>query len=331
MKIFVTGAGGFLGKSVVKSLLEAGCDDLILGVRQNKSIAPLETILAQFPLHNAKIVTANLLNINQMRSVFEGVDALIHLAAGMKGAPADMFMNSVVATRNALDAAVASGVKRMCLVSSFAVYNTSDLSAGSVITEQSPIEKNGVSKGVYAYTKVQQEQTFIEYQQKCGFETVIVRPGVIFGPNGPGLSSRVGIAAFGRFASLGGAAPLPLTYVENCADAVVSALLYGKTGAVFNAVDDDIPTCDEYLKVYQGKVEKLKVLRVPYTVLLWGSGVVERYHHNSKGQLPALLTPYVVKSMFRSFKYSNQGLKSIGWVPKVTMRDALDRALIPKW
>jgi nucleoside-diphosphate-sugar epimerase len=330
MRIFVTGSGGFLGKYVVQSLLEHGHTDLVLGVRQNKSIQPLQNILDRFPEHKAKIIMANLMNLEQMKSALEGVDAVLHLAAGMKGAPADMYMNSVIASRNMLDAAVAVNVKRICLVSSFAVYNTNDLSTGALVSESTPVEADGVAKGVYAYTKVQQEHMFWDYHKRYGFHGTSVRPGVIFGPNGPGLSSRVGIGAFGRFASLGGNAPLPLTFVSNCAEAVVLALTKGENGAIFNAVDDAVPTCKEYLALYQQRVEKLKVITVPYRALHWASGMIERYHKKSKGQLPPLLTPYVVKSMFRPFSYTNSALKNIGWVPKITMREGLEKTLVKK-
>jgi nucleoside-diphosphate-sugar epimerase len=330
MKIFITGAGGFLGKRIVKSLLEAKCNDLVLGIRQAKSVDPLKAVTDSFPQANVRLVQANLMNPSQLADAFDGVDMIIHCAAGMKGAPADMFMNSVIASRNMLDAAVAAKVKRIVLISSFAVYNTSEIASNSVVDESTPIEPNGVSKGIYAYAKVQQENLFVEYQRKYGFESIIIRPGVIFGPGGGGLSSRVGIGAFGRFSSLGGNALLPLTYVDNCADAVVHTALHAPSGTAYNSVDDDIPTCKEFLSLYRKKVEPLKVVPLPYPALLWASKMIEGYHKKSKGQLPAVLTPYVVKSMFRPFKYSNSALKAVGWKPKVSMEESFKLTLVPK-
>ena len=330
MKIFITGAGGFLGKRLVNSLLINGCTDLVLGIRQAKSVEPLRAIAASYPNAKIELVNANLMNKGQLKGIFKNVDVLIHAAAGMKGAPADMYMNSVIASRNLLDEACAAGVKKMVLISSFAVYKTNDLAIDAVMDEATPIEDVGIEKGVYAYTKVQQERLFLEYKAKFNFSSVIIRPGVIFGPGGPGLSTRVGIGAGNLFASMGGRAPLPLTYVDNCADAIALAAMVDIKETALNVVDDNIPTCNEFLKLYRERTEKIKVLRVPYLLLHTGSKILARYHKYSKGQLPAVLTPYIVKSMFRPLKYPNTRLKSLGWTPKVCMTEGLKMTLVPK-
>jgi nucleoside-diphosphate-sugar epimerase len=48
MKIFVTGAGGFLGKQIVEQLLIAGERDLVLGVRQAKALQDLKDVCGKF-------------------------------------------------------------------------------------------------------------------------------------------------------------------------------------------------------------------------------------------------------------------------------------------
>jgi nucleoside-diphosphate-sugar epimerase len=158
-----------------------------------------------------------------------------------------------------------------------------------------------------------------------GFETVILRPGVIYGPGGSAFSSRVGIKAMGLFFSLGGDATLPLTYVDNCADAVVQAALRAPTGSVFNVVDDDLPSCRQYLQAYKKMVRPLRTVPVPYWAFLLGSRFLERYHRSSNGQLPAVFTPYVVRSMYRPLKYSNAPLLAIGWRQVVPTAAGMER------
>lgn len=324
MKVLLTGAGGFLGQKVVASLLSKGERDIRLHFRQHPPKGFLEELRASFPSAIIEPVFANLLNRNQLESLVEGVDCVIHAAAGMRGAAADMFASSVIGTRNLLDAIGDQKVKRVVLISSFSVYRTVNLKAGSLVTEETELEPDGPEKGPYGYAKTRQETLFRSLQAKHGFESVILRPGVIYGPGGGALSARVGIHALGYFFSLGGRSILPLTYVDNCADAVAQATIRAPNNAVFNVVDDDLPTCEQYLREYRKRVTPIRTLSIPYWGLLLGSRILVRYHRLSKGQLPAILTPYVVRSMYRRFQYSNAALRQIGWQPAISTLRAME-------
>lgn len=327
MKILITGAGGFLGARIVASLLAMGQTDLRCQIREGRGADKLGALAQGHPGASVEVVACNLLSPADSARLVQGVDLIIHAAAGTRGAPADMMLNTVVATRNLLDGAVAAGVRRIAVVSSFAVYNSETLPNGALFDERSPTEAVGIEKGAYAYSKVRQEQLVLEYQARHGFEHVFIRPGVIYGPGGSAMSSRVGIRALGWFFSLGRSVLLPLSHVDNCADAVCVAALKGAPGGIFNAVDDDLPTCAEYLRRYRAEVERLRVVPLPYTVLETGARWLQAYSRKSKGQLPAILTPYIVRSMYRPLRYSNQALKSIGWTQRVSTRDGITQSL----
>lgn len=327
MKILITGSGGFLGARIVRSLLAAGQFNLRCQIREGRGVEKLQALARDLGIPPLEVVPCNLLSRPDTAKLVEGVDLIIHAAAGTRGTPADMMLNTVVATRNLLEAAVAAGTKRLAIVSSFAVYNTETLANGALLDERSPVEAVGIDKGPYALSKVRQEQLVMDYQRRHGFECVFIRPGVIYGEGGPAMSSRVGIRALGWFASLGGSCLLPLTHVDNCADAVVAAALRGAPGAIFNAVDDDLPSCNQYLAQYRRQVEKLRVLRLPYALLMFGSRALQSYSRRSKGQLPAILTPYIVRSMYRPLRYSNAALKAIGWEPAVGTPQGLNLTL----
>lgn len=324
MKVLVTGAAGFLGRRIVESLLRAGVRDVRVHVRRSAPSGMIESLQGQYPDALIEVAAANLLSKQDLAPLVANVDCIIHAAAGMKGAAADLFANTVVASRNLLDAAVQAKTRRIVLVSSFAVYKASTVPAQGVLDESVQLEEVGVDRGAYGYAKTRQEQMFLAYQQRAGFEAVVLRPGVIYGPGGGALSARVGIKAMGVFVSLGRGALLPLTYVENCADASVVAALRAPAGSAFSIVDDDLPTCAQYLARYCKDVEPLRVIPVPFWLFRLGAGMVTRYHHRSKGQLPAVFTPYVVDSMYRPLRYSNQALKAIGWVQRVSTTVGLD-------
>jgi nucleoside-diphosphate-sugar epimerase len=324
VKVLLTGAGGFLGPHVAESLLANGVTDLRLQYRLAVPQSRLMSLRQRFPAAHLESVTANLLAQNALQGLLDGIDCIVHAAAGTRGAAADMFLNTVVATRNLLDAAVAARVRRIVLISSFSVYRTESLARGTLLTESSPVEPVGVAKGPYGYSKTRQEHLFQEYQQRYGFEAVILRPGVIYGPAGGAFSPRVGISALGWFFNLGGRARLPLTYVENCADAIARAAMHSPPGGIFNVVDDDLPTCSDYLRRYRREVRKLRVMRLPYWAFLLAARSLTRYSKRSNGQLPAVFTPYIVRSMYRPLRYDNTALKHIGWSQRIPTRNGLE-------
>lgn len=326
MKVLLTGAAGFLGRRLALSLLAQGVSHLRVHVRRSPPPGLVDELAAARPQAIIEVVSGNLLARGTLAPLVDGIDTVVHAAAGMRGAAADLYANTVIGTRNLLEAAVAARVRRIVLVSSFSVYRTEGLPTGGVLDETCPLEPDGVDRGAYAFAKTAQENLVNDWQRQHGFELVVLRPGVIYGPGGGEFSARVGLQAMGVFAALGGRATLPLTYVDNCADAIATAAVKGPAGAAYNVVDDDLPSCSGYLRAYRQSVRPLRAIPIPYRVLWWGSRWLERYHRKSKGQLPAVFTPRIVESMYRPLGYTNAALKAIGWTPRVSTADGMERA-----
>ena len=328
MKILITGAGGFLGKAIVERLLVHGETDLRCMLRDTSKASGLEAIATRYPQARLEFVAANLRNPAEIAPAIAGCDMVIHAAAALKGSPAEMFLDSVAASRNLLEN-VANELRpiRVVLVSSFGAMGVAELQRGALVDENTPLERHPEWRDVYSHTKLRQEQLFWEYQAKYGFELVVLRPGVIYGPGGGHFSNRVGLSLFGRFIHLGGSNLLPLTYVDNCAEAIVVAALHPESSnQIYNVVDDDLVTSRQYLALYKSKVRPVRSIPIPYSALLWGSKMVERYSRRSRGQLPAIFTPYKTKAMWAGNQFSNAKLKSIGWRPLISTREGLERA-----
>jgi nucleoside-diphosphate-sugar epimerase len=328
MKILVTGAGGFLGKAIVERLLAHGQTDIRCMLRDPSKAGGLEAIAARYPQAQLEFIRANLRNLVEIAPAVAGCGMVIHAAAALKGSPAEMFMDSVVASRNLLEAVVNElRPMRVVLVSSFGAIGVAELPRGAMVDENTPLEQHPERRDVYSHAKLRQEQLFWEYSAKYGFDLVVLRPGVIYGPGGGHFSNRVGLSLFGRFLHLGGKNLLPLTYVDNCAEAiVVAALSPTASGQVYNVVDNDLVTSKQYLALYKSEVRKVRSIPIPYPVLMWGSQMVERYHQKSRGQLPAIFTPYKTRAMWGGNQFSNAKLKSIGWRPILSTREGLSRA-----
>src|SRR5206468_7017915 len=119
----------------------------------------------------------------------------------------------------------------------------------AVLDESCPMEGQPELRGdAYTFAKVKQDEIVEEYGKKSGIPYVIVRPGVVYGPGNESIHGRVGIGTFGVFLHLGGSNTVPLTYVDNCAEAIVLAgLKPGVDGEVFNVVDDNLPSSRRFL------------------------------------------------------------------------------------
>jgi nucleoside-diphosphate-sugar epimerase len=330
MRTLVTGANGFLGSVLVERLLDrrtgVGADPVRCFVRPG-SCGKLERIASGYPRGSIQYVYGNLTSRRSCDEAVAGVDVVLHLAAGMRGSAADMVMNTVVTSRNLLDAAVAAGVRRIVLVSSFAVYGADKLRRRGMVDENAPLEAHPEWRDPYAYAKLRQERLFHEYQQRYGFELIVMRPGVIYGPGGGEFSARVGIQLPGIFLHCGNRNLLPLTYVENCADAIAIAAEAPQPSAneIYNVVDDDLPTSKSYLRDYRKSVRPLRTISIPYPVTLALSRVCEWYSRKSQGQLPPILTPYKSAFQWKGFRFTNARLKGIGWRPRVSTKDGMRR------
>lgn len=324
MTTLLTGAGGFLGRELAEALLRRGVRSLRLHVRRTTPDGWLEGLRARHPDAMIEIVCGNLCARAALPAIVDGTDCIVHAAAGMRGATADMFANSVVGTRNLVEAAGRHGVRRIVLVSSAAVLKTDDLPRGSAVDESVAVEPDGIEKGAYAFAKTMQERLFLRLQAEFGFEWCIARPGVIYGPGNAAISPRVGLSVLGMFFSLGHGTPLPLTHVGNCADAIALLATASPPGTVAHVVDDDVPTCRQFLARYRREVRPMRVIPVPYWALIAGSKLLARYHRASRGQLPQVLSPHAVRSMFRPLRYRNDALKRLGWQQPVATSDGLD-------
>jgi len=79
---------------------------------------------------------------------------------------------------------------------------------------------------------------------------------------------------------------------------VIAGAHKSSAGNFYNVHDDDLPTCSEYLRAYKKNVMKIRSIPVPYFGMQAISSVLAKYHRYSKGQLPAIFTPYKVASLW---------------------------------
>jgi nucleoside-diphosphate-sugar epimerase len=331
-RILVTGSNGFIGAKVVEILLEYGFTNLRCFVRPSSRLARLQEVLSRFSGCKAvELISGDLLSRNDCRKAAEGISVIYHLAAGFDKSFAGAFMNSALATRNLMDAFLQRGKpKRFVNVSSFAVYSNLNLKRGVLLDETCRLEEAPQERyDAYGFGKLKQEELVKEYGERHSLPYVILRPGVVFGPGKRDLSGRVGNSAFGLFVHVGGSNLLPLTYVDNCAEAIVlGGLQPGVDGEMFNVVDDELLTSGQFLKEYKKRVARFRSVRIPYSLAYALSLLWEKYSNYSKGQLPPAFNRRRCSAEWKGNRYSNRKLRErLGWKPRICLNEAMSSFL----
>jgi nucleoside-diphosphate-sugar epimerase len=330
--ILITGSNGFIGSKVVEILLEYGFVNLRCLVRSSNRLSRLQNVLSRLEAaKNVELITGDLLSPDDCRKAAEGVSIIYHLAAGMEKSFAGTFMNSALATRNLMDAFRRYGrPRRFVNVSSFAVYSNFSLKRDTLLDETCPLEDAPQKRyDAYGFGKLKQEELVKEYGEKYQLPYVILRPGYVFGPGKTELNGRVAINTFGFFIQVDGSHLLPLTFVDNCAEAIVLAgLKRGLEGQIFNVVDDDLPTARQFLRAYKERVGSLRSVRIPYSLAYALCVLWEEYSKRSLGQLPPVFNRRRCAAEWKGNRYSNQKLKErLDWQPRVSMKDAMSSFL----
>src|SRR5437764_9746554 len=139
--ILVTGAAGFIGPRLVRVLLDLGFHNVRCFVRPSSDTSRIDTITRnRQDAARVDIIKGNLLSRADCVAATRDVAVVFHLAAGRgeKSFP-DAFMNSVVATRNLLDATLQhQSLKRFVSISSFTVYSNRDKPNRRLLEESCP-------------------------------------------------------------------------------------------------------------------------------------------------------------------------------------------------
>jgi dihydroflavonol-4-reductase len=223
MKIFLTGATGFVGHHVAQALAKEGAD-LRLLVRKTSNLKNLEGI-------RGETVVGDLLGPESLRAGLEGCDAVMHVAADYRlwiRDPEAMYRANVDGTRELLRMAREAGVPRVVYTSSVATMHFR--TDGLVINEDTPVSLKDMV-GHYKRSKFLAEQEAIKAAQG-GQSVIILNPTTPIGPNDskPTPTGRIFVdflnGKFPAYMDTG----LNLVDVSQVARTHVSALTLGKPG-----------------------------------------------------------------------------------------------------
>lgn len=177
MKTLVTGGCGFIGSHLAEQLLSQGHEVVIL---DNLSCGRLANI-ASFENHpKLRVVTADIVDREQIAPAFVGIDWVFHLAGIADIVPSierpdAYFQNNVVGTLNVLQCARDAGVKRLLYAASSSSYG---IPAQYPTPETSPIQP----QYPYALTKYVGEELVLHWAKVYKLPALSLRLFNVYGP-----------------------------------------------------------------------------------------------------------------------------------------------------
>lgn len=182
----VTGGAGFIGSHIVEALVARGdsvrvLDNLASGYLENLAAVQDKIEFIEGSVQDKAIV----------QKAVEGVDYIFHLAAVVSvpqsmAEPMETEYVNAVGTLNLLQAARASGVKRLVLSSTCAVY-------GDEPTLPKIETMRTYPKSPYAITKLTAENYCQVFNQDFGIESAVLRYFNVFGPRQDPSSAYSGV------------------------------------------------------------------------------------------------------------------------------------------
>ncbi len=226
MKVFVTGATGFIGGAIARQLRARG-DEVVCLVRTPAKAAELTEL-------GCELVAGDLADIEAIRTGLAGCDGAIHAAAMYEvGIPASqrqpMREANVAGTENVLGAALEAKVPKVVYVSTVGIGQTH----GQTIDESYEYP-DGPFTSCYEETKWQAHQVAKRLIGE-GLPCTIVQPGGVYGPGDTSsLGQMIDQFLDGKMPLI----PFPDTglcfaHVEDTAAGVILALDKGKTGECY--------------------------------------------------------------------------------------------------
>jgi nucleoside-diphosphate-sugar epimerase len=242
MRVFVTGATGFIGGHVVSQLRARG-DDVVCLVRSPEKAGELTEL-------GCELVQGDLADEAAIRAGMRGADAMIHGAAVYEvGIPKSertaMYEANVLGTETVLRSALDEQIPRVVYISTVGAFGNTH---GQVVDE-SYVHPGDSHTSYYEETKVQAHQIAKRLISEEGLPCVIVQPGGVYGPDDhSAIGTQINQFLAGRmpmiaFPELG----MNMVHVDDVATGVLLALDKGEVGESY-VIGGQITTMRELIE-----------------------------------------------------------------------------------
>lgn len=236
MRVLIIGCG-YVGLPLGVELIRQGHD--VFGLRRS----------AAEELKSAGLtpVMADITARETLTGLPRDFDWVVNCAASGGGSAADYRRLYLQGTRNLIEWFAAAPPKKFVYTSSTSVYGQND---GSLVKEGSPTEPQAET----AQVLVETEKVLLEAAQSKKFSSVILRVAGIYGP-GRGHWFKQFLIDEARIEGKG-ERMLNMIHLEDVVGVVIAALKNGRTGEIYNAVDDEPVSQLKFFEWLGGALDK---------------------------------------------------------------------------
>lgn len=247
MKTLVTGASGFVGNHLVRTLVEQGRDVRCL-VRKTSDTRYLKDLSVE--LFYGEIVAKETLV-----GIAKDVDIVYHLAGEVYTKRCkNFYIANFNGTKNLIEACLLNHIKKFIYLSSIAAVGPNQ-SQSILLNEGSqcrPIDSYGKSK-------LKSEKLLLQTYEKYGFPVVIIRAPTVYGPLGqPKIITRIiHMVNSGRLLVIGDKKKLrSMCYIDNLIKGLTNAENYKNSiGEIYFIADERPYYYDEIFHAVSGNLE----------------------------------------------------------------------------
>ena len=317
----VTGATGQLGSHIVEQLRAAGEGVRVL-VRPGRDLAFLQQ-------QGVEILDGDLRDPSAVGRAVKDVAIVYHCAAKVSdwGPWREFEDEAVTSTHNIVAACMLAKVSRLLHVSSISVYGHPKVTAGTGITEETPLGQNFWMWDYYPRAKLIAEEIVGEYPQ-----TTIVRPSWLYGPRDRVTIPRVIPALLQKRAPIIGAGEnyLNIIYAGDVAAGIILAANHPDArGHAYNLCSEGEVKQKDLLNALTDALSLPRVSKhVPYWLAIRYAFVLEALAKLLRRSRPPTITRRAIYLIGRSTQYSTQKARTqLGWKPQVNIAEGVRRTL----
>jgi nucleoside-diphosphate-sugar epimerase len=320
MLSLVTGATGFIGGSLVDTLIEAQRPVRVL----TRDPARAEGLRGR----GAQVMRGDLSDPGSLREAVSGTQRVFH-CAGLVGdwlQPEDARRINVEGTRALLAASAAAGVGKVIHLSSLAVFGTRHHRGTD---ESAPHRYSG---DLYSDSKVDSERVVQGFIDRRELDVVILRPGFVYGPGDRQFLPRLLDALARRqFAYVGdGSKLLNLVHIDDLVRvAMLAESVPEASGQAFNVTDGTETTLRAFIELACGLLDIPAPRRRLPVPLAWGLCYAsEGASRVLRSQRAPRLNRGRLKFLYYNQLYSiDRARRLLGYSPRVTYREGLPPTL----
>lgn len=323
LNILVTGGAGFLGKAIVKRLVQ----------RDYSVTSYSRGYYPELSALGVKQIQGDLSDPEKIMEACKGMDAIFHVAAkaGVWGPYEEYFATNVKGTENIIKACFNHNIERLVYTSSpSVVFNGSDVEGGD---ETLPYPESHHAH--YPKTKAMAERLVAE-AARDGLKTIILRPHLIWGPEDNHLVPRI-LAKAERLARVGRKNKLVDTiYVDNAA--LAHMLAFDRLGdnpelsgrIYFISQDEPVPLWDMINAILEAGGKKPVTRTAPASLVKAAGIIIESLYGLFRIKSEPPMTRFVAEELATAHWFDISRAKNdLGYHPETSTKEGLE--MLSEW